>query len=114
VAHADRLPFWDHSKDVVISGCCILHVEDWRKAVSEATRVSRSWVLFTRTPISKTRPTALFSKTAYDVPCLEWRFAEEDVLRAFREARLTLHAEKAIFGNDEYAHVSYLLRKESA
>lgn len=111
VADACALPFWNGSKDIVISGGVILHVEDWRKAISEAARVAKSSVLLARTPISIHQPTALFEKTAYGVRCLEWRFQEKDIEEAIGRSELAVSATRTIFGDASYAHVSYLLKK---
>lgn len=110
VADACQLPFGDRSKEIVVSGGVLLHVADWKKAVWEAARVADRAVLFTRTPVSKTRPTALFRKTAYDVPCLEWRFNEGELANVLVGA-LEFRSSCRIFGDDDYAHVSYLFRK---
>lgn len=109
VGNAMALPFESRSKDTVVSGSCILHCRDWRLAAREAARVASRYVIFTRTPVSRKHPTKLFQKLAYDVPCLEWRFAEDDVLLEFTAAGLRLLAVRKIFGDDDYAHISYLL-----
>ena len=86
---ATRLPFDDATWDVVISGCVILHILDWQKAVTETTRVAKEWCVFHRTPICD-GPTTLTSKQAYGVKVPEWHFNESDLLNLIRTSRFDL------------------------
>ena len=73
VADAGRLPLGDGACDVLLSGSVLLHVDDWREAIGEASRVSKGWVVFYKTPLIE-GPTRRFKKLAYGVPCLETHF----------------------------------------
>jgi SAM-dependent methyltransferase len=88
VQDATRLRYPDRSRDIVVSGCCILHIADYPAAIREAARVAREYVLFHRTPVLHTTPTTFYRKLAYGVQCLEIHFNETELLRHFRVAGL--------------------------
>ena len=71
VCDATELPYQDGQFDVVLSGSCIEHIRDWKKAVDEALRVSGRWAIFYKIPISYDR-TRLFVKDVYNSACIEW------------------------------------------
>lgn len=75
------LPFVDDEFDVVVSGCCLLHLDDlddWAKALAEAARVARRWVLVHRTPVRMRGTTVTIDKVAYDTRIRETHVAAED------------------------------------
>jgi ubiquinone/menaquinone biosynthesis C-methylase UbiE len=90
VQDAARLAYPDASFDIVVSGCCILHIADYPSAIRESARVARGHVLFHRTPVLHTTPTKHYRKLAYGVPCLEIHFNESELLGHFRDAGLRL------------------------
>lgn len=90
VEDATRLGYADASWDIVVSGCCILHIPNYPAAIREAARVARSWVLFHRTPVIHTTPTRHYRKLAYGVPCIEIHFNETELLGLFRAVGLQL------------------------
>ncbi len=109
VMDALALEYDDIEFDVAISSCCILHIVDWRKALAEACRVSRRYVILHRTPVSD-EPTRYFLKKAYGVECVEIHFNRAEVIGAMRakdfefkseifvtEGQSTLVFERAIF-----------------
>ena len=88
VQDATRLSYSTGSFDIVVSGCCILHIPDYVAAIREAARVARSHVLFHRTPVLHVSPTTHYRKLAYGVECVEIHFNETELLRLFRGAGL--------------------------
>jgi SAM-dependent methyltransferase len=115
VADATKLPWKPGEFRIVILGGCLYHVEDWRAAIREATRVSNLWVVATRNPVSETQGrTKLFRKLAYDIPCPEWTFDAADFWSAFQESGLVRTFDVKVFGDEKYAHISAVFRKEGA
>jgi SAM-dependent methyltransferase len=88
VQDATALSSPDASYDIVVSGCCILHIPDYGAAIRESARVARRYVLFHRTPVLHTTPTTHYRKRAYGVECVEIHFNETELLRAFTGAGL--------------------------
>lgn len=88
VQDATRLAHPDASFDIVVSGCCILHIPDYAAAIRESARVARTHVLFHRTPVLHVSPTMHYRKLAYGVECVEIHFNETELLRLFRGAGL--------------------------
>lgn len=83
VQDAVALHYGDASFDVVVSGGCILHIPDYERAIAEAVRVSRRWVIFHRTPIVHTHGPVTYTKKAYDVDTVETHFNERALVRLF-------------------------------
>ena len=88
IADATRLGYADASYDVVVSGCCILHIANYAVAIREAARVARHYVLFHRTPVLHLTPTTHYRKRAYGVECVETHFNEAELCRLFAASGL--------------------------
>ncbi len=74
--------------DVVVSGCCLLHVPNYPKGVSETARVARSFAVFHRTPVMIGQPEKVFRKLAYGVETVEIHVNEPGFLALLRESGL--------------------------
>lgn len=115
VEDATAMRYADASFDVVVSGCCLLHIPDYDAAISEASRVARDHVVFHRTPVLHQGPTTYFTKLAYGVKTVEIHFNEQELVSLFAKHALyvvgiyTLDA--AWRRGDAYATKSYLCRK---
>ena len=110
VGDAMALPFANGACDILISGCVLLHMPDYRQAIAESARVSRRWVIFHRTPMT-TRKTRYFIKKAYGVPCVEIHFGEQEFMEICTHHGLKLVKEFEITrGESEYV-MTYLFEK---
>jgi len=115
IADATNLPYEDNAFDIVLHSACIMHMADYEKAIAEAARVARRFVIFHRTPIVLDGPTRYFEKEAYGVPCLEIHFNELDLLCFFEQHRLSsVRAAETIFWDalNNYGHRIYVLEKQ--
>jgi len=74
------LPFPDQSFDVVMSGACITHVKDWKRAVDELRRVARVFLLLHRNSMRDVSVLETFH--AYGTELFHWYFNETDLLEA--------------------------------
>lgn len=90
LSDATALDYPDSSFDIVISGCCLLHIVDYERAIAEAARVAKKYVVFHRTPILTNTPTTFFTKEAYGVKMLEIHFNEQELFRLFEKSNLRL------------------------
>lgn len=79
VMDALMLDYQDKQFDCVISGCVLLHIVNWRTALSEAARVARKFLVLHRTPITQTE-TLYYFKKAYGVDCVELVFNEGELM----------------------------------
>ena len=77
VQNATSLNFPGEHFGVVISGCVLLHLDDWKLGIKESCRIAQNCVIFHRTPVTRA-PTALFTKKAYGVNMFEWSFNESE------------------------------------
>ncbi|MCW5623674.1 MAG: class I SAM-dependent methyltransferase [Burkholderiales bacterium] len=95
------LSYADRSFDIVVSGCCLLHIPEYAIAVAETVRVARSWVIFHRTPVVFGQPERWYRKQAYGVDLVEIHFNEPDFLSLLDRhgltviATYTLHEERS-------------------
>lgn len=80
VEDATALRYGDGGFDIAVSGCCLLHIPEYEKAISETARVARSLVVFHRTPLLMDAPTTYFTKKAYGVESVEIHFNEVEFL----------------------------------
>lgn len=116
VADATALPWPDQSFDIVVSGCCLLHIPDYALAVAEAARVARDWVVFHRTPVLHASPTQEFLKEAYGVRMLEIHFNEAELISLFARHGLRVTATDIVHqerrGGDSFAVKTYTCSKE--
>ena len=109
VGNAANLPLPDRSCDILISGCVLLHVPDYQKAIKESARVSRQWVIFHRTPLAGDGATHLYEKKAYGVRCMELSFSEDELRLDFAQAGLSVVQEFLIEENLK----TYLCRRKA-
>lgn len=101
VSDACKLDYDDGAFDVVVSGCCLLHIPEYEAAVNEAARVARQYVIFHRTPLLLSAETTFFRKLAYEVETVEIHFNQEHFRALLREARLDIIAEYSISESPE-------------
>lgn len=105
VEDATEMHFEDGSFDIVLSGCCLLHIPEYVKGVEEAVRVARSFVIFHRTPVVWGQPERWFRKQAYGVETVEIHFNERDFLVLLAKNGLELIAAYTL--SEEYTDVSF-------
>jgi SAM-dependent methyltransferase len=78
VADGASMPMRGDAFDIVLSGCCLLHIPEYDQAICESARIARRYVVFHRTPILQDVPTRYFTKRAYGVDTIEIHFNEEE------------------------------------
>lgn len=115
---ATALPVPNGSYDVVLHGACIMHVTNWQKAIEEAYRVAKKFVIFHRTPILWKEPTLTFRKLAYHVECEERHFNYDEFEGAIERAGGMIISMYPIFeqdyedGTKKYGHYTFLTVKQ--
>jgi SAM-dependent methyltransferase len=92
VEDAVKLRYKNRQFDIVISGCCLLHIPEFEAAISETARVTNRHAIFHRTPVMLNRPTKYFRKMAYGVETVEIHLNEQDLLAYFDKNGLQLTA----------------------
>ena len=92
VADATALPQPSNSIDIVLSGCCLLHIPDYESAIRESARVARRYVVFHRTPVFHDRATTHYRKKAYGIETVEIHFNEEELVSLFAKHGLRVIA----------------------
>ncbi len=80
VEDATALSYADQSYDIVVSGCCLLHIPEYAKAVEETVRVARQYAIFHRTPVVWGQPEQWYRKQAYGIETVEIHFNESEFL----------------------------------
>ena len=61
---ATQLQYPEDGFDVVVSGCCLLHIPEYAVAVQETARVARHYAVFHRTPVVWGQPEQWYRKQA--------------------------------------------------
>lgn len=101
VEDATALHYARDAFDVVISGCCLLHIPEYQAAVAETTRVARQYAIFHRTPMVLGQPDQYYRKRAYGVETVEIHFNEPQFLELLAASGLELIATYTL---DETVH----------
>lgn len=111
VADARKTGLPDKSYDIVVSGCCIVHILEAEDVIRETVRLSKKYVMFARTPVTfKKAETVYYTKEAYGVPCLEIHYWEPDLMKLWTSLGLRcIHIEELFRDQGlSYAHRTYL------
>jgi len=87
--------------DIVISGCCLLHIPEYQAAVAETARVARRYAIFHRTPVVLGQPNVYYRKQAYGVETVEIHFNEPQFLELLASSGLEVMATYTL---DETVH----------
>ena len=90
VQDATLLAFKDDAYDIVVSGCCILHIFEYEKAIAESARVAKHGVVFHRTPVLYGIQTKFYTKQAYGENTLEIHFNENELTDLFYKYKLNI------------------------
>ncbi len=112
-ADGASLFFADRYFDIVISSCVLLHVPNYRQHIFETVRVAKKYIVASRTPVCRKRPTQYQKKFAYEIETVELIFNENELIREFKLNNVNLvnalqyNADEA---NDLY-EVTYLFAK---
>lgn len=112
-ADGANLFFADRQFHVVISSCILLHVPNYREHIFETARVADRFIVASRTPVCKKRPTQFLKKYAYGVETVELIFNEDELVREFILNRFELvKAEEYDTDPDaDLFHTTYLFRR---
>lgn len=120
VEDATDLNYPDGSFDIVVSGCCLLHIPEYAKGIEETARVARHYAIFHRTPVVWGQPEQWYRKQAYGVETVEIHFNEPDFLALLDKSGLeliathTLSEERADASCTQgHANRTYVCRKKN-
>ena len=104
VEDATDLSYPDGSFDIVVSGCCLLHIPEYARGIEETARVARRYAIFHRTPVVWGQPEQWYRKQAYGVETVEIHFNESEFLALLDMNGLELIATYTL--NEEQADAS--------
>lgn len=90
ICDATKLAYKNGEFDIVFSAGCLLHIIAYEKAIQEAARVSKNFVIFHRTPIVHEVDTLFTQKIGYDLPMLEIIFNERELTDLFFQNNLKI------------------------
>ena len=117
VEDATALKYGDDTFDIVVSGCCLLHIPEYQDAAAETVRVARRFVIFHRTPVVLGQPNVYYRKQAYGVETVEIHFNEPHFLELLAWQGLEIIAvytlDESVKGGVESANRTYVCRKIS-
>ncbi len=117
VEDATALNYPDGAFDIVVSGCCLLHIADYSRAIAETARVARRHAVFHRTPVLARQETRYLTKLAYGVQTLEIHFNEAELVSLFARHGLGVIGVDSIStdwrNGDAFAIKTYLCEKRA-
>jgi SAM-dependent methyltransferase len=88
VGDATSLHYADNEFNIVLSGCCLLHIPEYERAIAETARVAQQFAIFHRTPVVLGQPEKRYRKLAYGVETIEIHFSEPQFLALLVSHRL--------------------------
>lgn len=83
VADICDLPYADKTFNIVSADIVSIHLEDWKKAISEIARVASEYLILHRVFTIKT-PTEFYLKTGYEIPMTEIWYNEQELYQEVR------------------------------
>lgn len=121
VADATALPYADGTFDIVFEGVSLMHILEYRKAIAEIARVTRSHAIFHCVPVFDDHPTEYFFKFAYGQPVTEAVYARSELEAEIEAAGLRIEHSWNALDYDVFAVAgahshsrTYLCRKPAA
>lgn len=90
ISDATKLDYQDAQFDISISGSCISHIVDYEKAIAEAVRIAKKFVIFHRTPMIHKHETIFTERSAYGIAMLGILFNEEALMNLFKKYGLAV------------------------
>ena len=97
VQDATALKYDNDAFDIVISGCCLLHIPEYQIAVAQTARVTRCYAIFHRTPVVLGQPNKYYRKQGYGVEMVEIHFNESEFLELLKQHGLELIATYTLY-----------------
>jgi SAM-dependent methyltransferase len=113
IADICDLPYADKTFNIVSADLTTLHLDDWRKAISEIGRVASEYLILHRVFTIKT-PTELYTKTAYGIPVNEIWINEQELFSEVRQQGWNILYGDAVFTTNEingYSQWDYVCGK---
>lgn len=101
------LPYSDKMFKIVTLNITNLHVDDWRKALDEAFRVARKYVIVHRLPLqgSEVFPTMMYEDEAYGVKMIHTVFNESEFHNYIATKTEKQHAIFPIYDTNQITYV---------
>ena len=89
----------DMAYDVVLSGAVIVHVKEWKKGVIELARITGSYLILHRTPITDAKSYSIEKKIYADVPVFYNIFNKDELMNLISKCGF-----RKIFEKNVYSH----------
>ena len=114
-----RISLPDKSFDIVMDGVSLMHILDYRKAVSEISRVASQFVIFHCLPVFERGETAYLTKYAYGCPVIEVVFGPDELDQLLHGTKLevveripSLHYDVSHIVGRHSRFLTYVCRKK--
>lgn len=117
ICDARKLTYGNKSFDIALLDGVLLHIKNWKNALSEACRVSKKYLLIHRQPILHSNKTIYLLKKGYGIKMFEVQINEEELVNELRKNAFAVIAVKSydptlVKGLKEPAYIkSYLTER---
>lgn len=110
IRHID-LP--DKSYDVVLSGAVIVHVEEWKEAIRELTRITRSFLILHRTPVTNGKSYRTQDKGYAGVPIFFNTYNKNELVNLMSGCSFKKIFERNVYPHDEkgLGYITYVFER---
>ena len=91
----------DKAYDVVLSGAVIIHVKEYKEAVRELARITGSYLILHRTPITDGKSYRIERKIYAGVPVFYNTFNKDELMNLLSECGFSKIFEKNVYSHEK-------------
>lgn len=105
----------DKAYDVVLSGAVLVHVKEWKEAVRELARITGSYLVLHRTPVTNAKSCRIEKKIYADVPVFYNTFNKNELMNLSSECGFSKIFEKNVCPHEKkgLGYMTYVLERLS-
>lgn len=103
----------DKAYDVVLSGAVLVHVKEWKEAVREVARITKSYLILHRTPVTDARFCRIEKKIYPDVPVFYNTFNKNELMSLLSKCGFSKVFEKNVYPHQKKDpdHITYVFKR---
>jgi len=99
--------------DVVLSGAVLVHVKEWKEAIRELSRITRSYLILHRTPLTDGKSYRIEKKIYAGVSAFHNTFGKDELMNLISECGFRNIFERNVYPGDKKGsdHMTYVFER---
>lgn len=106
------IPLSDKAYDVVLSGAVLVHVKEWKEAVRELARITKSYLILHRTPVTEAKFCRIEKKIYGGVPVFCNTFNKNELMSLLSKCGFSKIFEKNVYPHQK-EDMTYVFKRVS-